>query len=205
MLMHKGAQLATLVRRVAHGPIVVTNDGLRDEGGEVVVILPANTFNSNSNVGRRDCIIAHTDFGTDKIRLGFLGSCDGGSARSVGRSRYLAEVLFCQLDQLLMRNATCTHKHHAVGGVVGLDVIGQVITRDGLDVFLRAKNSTTERLALVRYGVEVVKHDLLDLLVDLFLLTENDIPLPINGSWFELRILEDIGKDVDGLGDVRVE
>jgi hypothetical protein len=51
----------------------------------------------------------------------------------------------------------------------------------------------------------VVEHNLLELLVDLFLLAENDITLALDGLGLELGVLEDIGEDVDGGGDVVVE
>jgi hypothetical protein len=51
----------------------------------------------------------------------------------------------------------------------------------------------------------VVENNLLELLVDLFLLAENDITLALDGLGLELGVLEDIGEDVDGGGDVVVE
>jgi hypothetical protein len=51
----------------------------------------------------------------------------------------------------------------------------------------------------------VVKDDLLELFVNLLLLAKNDVALALDGLGLELGVLEDIGKDVDGVGDVRVE
>ena len=51
----------------------------------------------------------------------------------------------------------------------------------------------------------MVENDLLELLVHLFLLAENDITLALDGLGLELGVLEDIGQDVDGGGDVVVE
>jgi hypothetical protein len=58
---------------------------------------------------------------------------------------------------------------------------------------------------LVGSGVEVVKDNLLELLVDLLLLTEDHVPLALNGGRLQLRVLQDIGEDIDGLRDIVVE
>lgn len=53
--------------------------------------------------------------------------------------------------------------------------------------------------------MQVVKDNLFILLLDLFLLPENDIALPLDRRLFKLGVLENVGEDVDGLGDVLVE
>jgi hypothetical protein len=60
-------------------------------------------------------------------------------------------------------------------------------------------------VTLVSDCVEMVKHDLLILLVDLLLLAQNDIALTLDGATFELGVLEDVGDNVDGLGYVLAE
>ena len=55
-----------------------------------------------------------------------------------------AEVLLSQLDQFVVVNTTSTDKDHAVSGVVGLDVVGEVITGQGLDVLLGSQDGATE-------------------------------------------------------------
>jgi hypothetical protein len=51
----------------------------------------------------------------------------------------------------------------------------------------------------------VVEDDLLHLLINLLLLPYNDVPFPLNSPLLELRVLEDIRDDVDGLGHVLAE
>lgn len=51
----------------------------------------------------------------------------------------------------------------------------------------------------------MVEDDLLELLVHLFLFAEDDITLALDGLGLELGVLEDIGENVDGGGDVVVE
>ena len=53
--------------------------------------------------------------------------------------------------------------------------------------------------------MEMVKDDLLVLLVDLLLLTHDDVTLALNSAAFELRVLQDVRNDVDGLRDVLTE
>lgn len=53
--------------------------------------------------------------------------------------------------------------------------------------------------------VQVVKDNLLILLLDLFLLPKNDIALPLNRRLFELGVLENVGENIDRLGHVLVE
>jgi hypothetical protein len=114
-------------------------------------------------------------------------------------------VLLSQADELLVGDTTSTNKDHAVSSVVGLDVVGQVLAGDGLDVLLGAEDGATEGLTLESGGVEVVEDNLLELLVNLFLLTEDHITLALDSSGLKLGVLEDIGEDVDGLGNIVVE
>lgn len=58
---------------------------------------------------------------------------------------------------------------------------------------------------LVSNRVKMVEHDFLVLLVDLLLLTQNDIAFALDGATFELGVLEDVGDNVDGLRDVLAE
>src|SRR6267142_3488794 len=51
----------------------------------------------------------------------------------------------------------------------------------------------------------MVEHDLLILLVNLLLLTYDDVAFALDGTAFELGVLKDVGDDVDGLGDVLAE
>jgi len=114
-------------------------------------------------------------------------------------------VLLGKANELLVGDTTSTNQDHAVSGVVGLDVVGQVLPGDGLDVLPGAEDGATEGLALVSGGVKVVKDNLLELLVNLLLLAQDHIALTLDGGGLQLGVLEDIGEDVDGLGNIVVE
>ena len=120
-------------------------------------------------------------------------------------ARQAGEVLVSHLDQLLVGEAAGADKHHAVGGVVVLDVVGKLGAADVADVFAGAEDGAAQRLVLVRRRVEVVEDDLIQLLLNLLGLAEDDVALALDGGGLELRVLEDVGEDVDGLGNVGVE
>jgi hypothetical protein len=200
-----GAELAAKERRLAHGAVPVTDNSLGDQSGEVVIVLPADTLNGESDVSGGDGVITETDLGTNELGDALLLSSESEGGGSRGLAGEATEVLLSETNELLVRNATSTNQDHAVSSVVGLDVVGQVIPGDGLDVLLRAEDGAAKGLALVSGGVKVVEDNLLELLVNLLLLAEDHITLTLNGASLELGVLEDIGEDVDGLGDIVVE
>lgn len=51
----------------------------------------------------------------------------------------------------------------------------------------------------------MVENDLFQLLVDLLLLPQNDVPFPFNGRRVKLRVLEDITDNVDSLRNILLE
>lgn len=205
VLADVGAELAAKEGGLAHGAVPVTNDSLGNQGSEVVVILPADTLNGESNVSGGDGVVTETDLRANELggALHLSGESLGGGSR--GLAGEAAEVLLGETDKLLVGDTTSTNQDHTVGSVVGLDVVGQVVTGDGLDVLLGAEDGAAKRLALVSSGVQVVEDNLLKLLVNLLLLAQDDIALTLNSTGFELGVLEDIGENVDGLGDVSVE
>jgi hypothetical protein len=200
-----GAELAAEERRLAHGTVPVTDDSLSNEGSEVVIVLPADTLNGKSNVGGGDGVVTETDLGADELGGALLLGSKGEGGGGRGLVGEATEVLLSQADELLVGDTTSTNQNHAVGSVVGLDVVRQVLTGDGLDVLLGAEDGATEGLALVSGGVEVVEDNLLELLINLLLLAQDHITLTLNGSGLELGVLEDIGENVDGLGNIVVE
>jgi hypothetical protein len=90
-------------------------------------------------------------------------------------------VLIGHLHQFLVGNATSANKNHAVGGVVVLDVVGELGPGDVTDVLARAENGTAQRLVLEGGGVKMVENNLLELLLNLLGLPQNNIPLALNG------------------------
>lgn len=203
--MNKAAKLAAHVGSVAHGLVPVTDNSLGNESSEVVIILPGDTLDGNSDVGSRDGIITDADFRTDELRLALL--CVGNSGGGLGSwlSWETGEVLLGKLNELSVGNATSTDENHAVSSVVGLDVVNEILPLDALDVLCRAKDGAAERLSLECGGVKVVEDNLLELLVNLLGLSEDNIALTLDGGLLELGVLKDIGENVDGRGDIGIE
>jgi hypothetical protein len=83
-------------------------------------------------------------------------------------------------------DATSTNKHHAVSGVVGLDVAVEFGAGNVADVLLGAEDGAAQGLMLVGSGVQVVENNLVQLLLDLLRLAQNDIAFPLNGRRLEL-------------------
>jgi hypothetical protein len=46
--------------------------------------------------------------------------------------------------------------------------------------------------------MKVIEHDLFKLLVDLLLLSEDDITFPLNSCRLQFRILQNVGNDING-------
>jgi len=53
--------------------------------------------------------------------------------------------------------------------------------------------------------MQMVKDNLLNLLLNLLGLAQNDIALALNGGLLELGVLQDIGQDIDALRNIGVE
>jgi hypothetical protein len=114
-------------------------------------------------------------------------------------------VLVGHLNKLLMGNATGTNEDHAVGCVVVLDVAGKLGPGDVTDVLAGTKDSAAQRLVLEGGGVEVIEDDLFKLLFDLLRLSQDNVALALDGRLLKLRVLEDIGENVDALWRILVE
>lgn len=205
VLVHEGAELAAKVRRVAHSTVPVANNSLSDKGSEVVVILPADTLDGDRNVSSRHRVVSYPDLRANEVRLSLQTTHSGRWLRVGVLLRHLGEVLLGQLDELLVRDTTSADQHHAVSSVVGLDVVLKVVALDRLDVLLGAQDGAAERLVLEGGRVQVVEDNLLHLLVHLLLLTQDDVSLTLDSGWLELGVLQDVGEDVDGGGNVGVE
>lgn len=114
-------------------------------------------------------------------------------------------MLLGQLNELLVGNATSTDEDHTVGGVVVLDVAGELGSGDVTDVLARAKDGAAQWLVLESGGMQVVEDDLFNLLFNFLGLTKDDITLALDGRLLELRVLQNIGQDVDALRNIGVE
>lgn len=104
-----------------------------------------------------------------------------------------------------MGDTTRADENHALGSVVVLDVVDEFGAANVTDVLARAKNGATKGLALERSSVEVVKDNLLDLLLNLLRFAEDHVTFALDRTLLELGVLENIGQDVDALGNIGIE
>lgn len=202
VLVNETAELAALVRSIAHRLIVVANNGLCNQSSEVVGVVPADTLNGNGDVGSGDGVVAYPDIGANEVGL-LLGQEVGTGLGTLGGE--LLEVLVGKLNQLVMGNTTGTDQNHAVCSVVVLDVAGKLGPCDISDILAGAEDCAAQRLVLVCGGMKVVEDNLLKLLLNLLGLPENDVALALDGRLLELGVLENVLDDVDALGNILVE
>lgn len=200
--MNEAAELASLVRSVAHRLVVVADDGLCDQSGEVVGVVPADTLNGDGDVGGGNGVVTDSDIRANEV--GLLLGLEVGT-RGDGGGGKASEVLIGHLHQLLVGDATSANKNHAVSGVVVLDVVGELGAGDVTNVLAGAEDGAAQRLVLEGSGVKMVENNLLELLLDLLRLPQDNIPLALNGRLLELGVLEDVGENVDGLWRVLIQ
>lgn len=161
MVVDERAQLASEVRRVAHRTIPVANNGLGDKSSEVVIVLPADTLNCESNVSSWDSVITNSDIRPNEVWLTLLFGGNGGGSRAWWLTGKVSEVLFGKFNELLVWDTTSTNKNHTVSSVVGLDIVDKLFTLNAGNVLLWSKDSSAKRLALESSGVQVIKDDFL--------------------------------------------
>ena len=143
VVVDEGAQLASLVRRATHGPVVVANNSLSDQGSEVILVVPAYTLDGEGDVRGRHAVVADANLRADEAGLG-VGEAAKGDG--VGGDGKFGEVLLGVLDELLVVDTTSADEDHTVSGVVGLDVRLKVVALNGQDVLLRTKDGATKGL-----------------------------------------------------------
>lgn len=92
-----------------------------------------------------------------------------------------------------------------VGGVVGLDVVHEVVSGQSSDVFLGAEDGAAQASAHEGSLVQVVEDLFLIHFVDLHHLSQNHITLSFNSLLVHERVGQYIGEDLHGLGDIVFE
>ena len=200
--MDNAAELAALVGSVAKSLVIVADNGLGDERSEVVGVVPADTLNGNRNIGRRDGVVADPDVRANEVGL-LLGQEIGAGFGGLGRE--LGEVLVGHLDELLVGDTASTDENHAVSRIVVLDVVHELGPGDVADVVPGTQDGAAQGLLLVGSGMQVVEDNLFELLLNLLGLAQDDVALPLDGGFLELRVLKDVLQDVDALGNVLIE
>lgn len=95
-------------------------------------------------------------------------------------------------DEGVVVDTAGADEDHAIGDVVGLDVVDQIGALDRHDALLRTEDRPSERVTLEGDRVQVIEHDLLGQLVDLFLLPEDHVSLRFHRRGVQLGVLKDV-------------
>ena len=130
--------------RRAERAVPVSEDALHHEHREVVGRAPADALDRDRDVRGGKGIVTDADLRTNEVGFGVGETAEGDG---VGGDGEVSEVLLGVLDELLVVDAAGADEDHAVGGVICLDVRGEVIALDGENVLLGAKDGAPERLA----------------------------------------------------------
>jgi hypothetical protein len=128
----------------AEGSVPVTHNGGGDEEGVVVGRVPSTSLNGDSDVAGGAGVVTNANLSTDKV--GSLLLLCRAELDRVGGGREGTEVGLGELDEGGVLDTSGSDENHAVGGVVLLDVGGEVVAGDGKDVLLGAEDGAAEGL-----------------------------------------------------------
>mmetsp|Transcript_92885 Transcript_92885/g.200824 ORF Transcript_92885/g.200824 Transcript_92885/m.200824 type:complete len:279 (+) Transcript_92885:579-1415(+) len=180
--------------------IPASKNSLDNHQGESEFRSPGGTLISQSYVGFLHGVESNELVGTSensRIHVDKL-SVLGGSGES-------SEVLVGEVSKLLVVNGSSSCHHKSIGGVVGIDVVDDVIAGHVTNVLLRAKNRLSQSCSHEGGFVEVVEDALLVDLVHFKHLTEDHILLTLNSLGIYVRVLQYIGEDFHSLGHIVLE
>lgn len=195
-------EFVILVRSVISSFVVVVNNSLGDEGGEVVIGVLVDIFNGDSDVGGVYCIIVDMDIRVDEVSF-FFGEKRGVVFRVfVGE---VGEVFFGKFNDLFVGDVIRVDEDYVVSSVVVFDVVGKFGVGDIVDVFVGVEDGVVKGLVLESSSVKVVENNFFDLFFDFFGFVEDDVVFMFDGGRFEFGVLENVGDNVDVFGNVGVE
>mmetsp|Transcript_36419 Transcript_36419/g.107507 ORF Transcript_36419/g.107507 Transcript_36419/m.107507 type:complete len:242 (+) Transcript_36419:840-1565(+) len=83
-----------------------------------------------------------------------------------------------------------------------LNVFNQLVAVYALDVLNRPQDGSPKRVVLESCRMQVVKHKLGHLLVDLFHFAQNHVALSVDGALVKVGVQQDVGQDVDSPSNV---
>ena len=138
--MDEGTKLAAKVGGVAHRSVPITDDCLRDQGGKIIVVFPAHTFNCDGNVCCWASVVSHSDLGTDEVRCLLLSGSTRGSCSGWWFHRDVGEVLLRKFHQLLVRYTTSADQDHTISSIIFRDIADQIVPLNARNVFFWPQN-----------------------------------------------------------------
>ena len=116
--------------------------------------------------------------------------------------RQIAEQALGQLHQARMLDLAGSGKHQAPRPVVPSHILDQRLARHLADDGLRTQDRAAHRLVGVGRLLQQVEHEVVGGVLDLPDLLQDHMPLLLELSGVEARMLQDVGQDVGGEFDV---
>ena len=113
-----------------------------------------------------------------------------------------AELLLDLAHEGVMRDAAGCDHHHAIRAVLALDEIVELGRGEGLDRLRRSEDRAPQRLVQKRCLGEAVEDDIVGRIMCRADFLEDDMLLAFKLQRIELRIREDVRKDIDRQRDV---
>mmetsp|Transcript_12665 Transcript_12665/g.15988 ORF Transcript_12665/g.15988 Transcript_12665/m.15988 type:complete len:228 (+) Transcript_12665:844-1527(+) len=95
-----------------------------------------------------------------------------------------------------MIHSSGTCNHHSAAGIMGRNIITQVLLGQRTNILFGAQNCTTQSRPLKSSRVQMIQHQLLLLLINLTHLSQNDISLPLNRPLVQLRMEQNVAQNL---------
>ena len=114
-------------------------------------------------------------------------------------------MLSGKITQLSVFNSSGSGNDHTGGRVMVLDVIDQIIASQGPDVLFGSENGASQSSSLKGRSMKMVQNQFFLLFVDLGHFSQNNIAFSLNGTFLQLTIEQDIGKNLDGTTQIVLE
>mmetsp|Transcript_184 Transcript_184/g.478 ORF Transcript_184/g.478 Transcript_184/m.478 type:complete len:353 (+) Transcript_184:209-1267(+) len=189
-----GVERHVAVREPVGGDALPEGGGHVDAGGGVLVpraqhrlhhhqrhrvgVRPGGALDGDGEVALGHVVVAEADLGAGEDgRVGLDDLCGGLAAGGE-----LGELGLHLLHQGVVVHGARAHHHHALRGVVGGDVLRQVLLANRADVLRRAQDAAAQRAVLEGGGVQVVEEHLLGDTLHLLHLAKDDVPLVLDAA-----------------------
>ncbi|MNZ91062.1 hypothetical protein D3C78_1100360 [compost metagenome] len=101
-----------------------------------------------------------------------------------------------------MVDSSCRHDENAVRRVVAGEIMPDLACREGLNGFRRAEDRAADGLVAIGDTGEIVEDHVVGRICGCTDLLQDDVFLPLQLVFVEQRFRQDVGKDIDGEGDV---
>ena len=174
---------------------VCADHALKQKEGVEVLMLPAGRVIEHSDRAVEHLIV--TDHKQARVEHRLLRV----EHRQGGRSWQRGEVLFHEVDQLVVPDGARSHDHHVLAEVVPLVEFHDHVARDLADVVDIAEDGLAHHVLAEDVEVDVLHEGLLRVLVYCFQLLPDGVLLQLDVVAVIRAVAEHVAHDLDGAGD----